>query len=62
MPPAVVARLQKALQDGLQDPAVRKKLEDAGSTVFTGKEDAAAYLASETVKFKKIVDFAKIKE
>jgi tripartite-type tricarboxylate transporter receptor subunit TctC len=62
MPPAVVAKLQKALQDGLQDPAMRKKLEDSGSTVFTGKEDAAAYLASETVKFKKIVDFAKIKE
>ncbi len=62
MPPAVVAKLQKALQDGLQDPAMRKKLEDSGSTVFTGKEDAAAYLTSETVKFKKIVDFAKIKE
>jgi tripartite-type tricarboxylate transporter receptor subunit TctC len=62
MPPAVVAKLQKALQDGLQDPVMRKKLEDSGSTVFTGKEDAAAYLASETVKFKKIVDFAKIKE
>jgi tripartite-type tricarboxylate transporter receptor subunit TctC len=62
MPPAVVAKLQRALQDGLQDPAMRKKLEDSGSTVFTGKEDAAAYLASETVKFKKIVDFAKIKE
>jgi tripartite-type tricarboxylate transporter receptor subunit TctC len=62
MPPAVVAKLQKALQDGLQDPAIRKKLEDSGSTVFTGKEDAAAYLNSETVKFKKIVEFAKIKE
>jgi tripartite-type tricarboxylate transporter receptor subunit TctC len=62
MPPAVVAKLQKALQDGLQDPAMRKKLEDSGSTIFSGKEDAAAYLVSETVKFKKIVDFAKIKE
>jgi tripartite-type tricarboxylate transporter receptor subunit TctC len=62
MPPAVLAKLQKALQEGLQDPAIRKKLEDSGSTVFTGKEDAAAYLNSETAKFKKIVDFAKIKE
>jgi tripartite-type tricarboxylate transporter receptor subunit TctC len=62
MPPAVTAKLQKALQDGLQDPVMRKRLEDSGSTVFTGKEDAAAYLASETSKFKKIVDFAKIKE
>jgi tripartite-type tricarboxylate transporter receptor subunit TctC len=26
MPPAVVAKLQKALQDGLQDPAIRKKI------------------------------------
>ncbi len=62
MPASVVAKLQKALQDGLQDPAMRKKLEDSGSTVFTGKEDAAAYLGSESIKFKKIVDFAKIKE
>ena len=62
MPAAVTAKLQKALQEGLQDPAVRKKLEDSGSKVFTGKEDAAAYLISETAKYKKIVDFAKIKE
>jgi tripartite-type tricarboxylate transporter receptor subunit TctC len=62
MPTAVVAKLQKALQEGLQDPVMRKKLEDSGSTVFTGKEDAANYLVSETSKFKKIVDFAKIKE
>jgi tripartite-type tricarboxylate transporter receptor subunit TctC len=62
MPAAVTAKLQKALQEGLQDPAVRKKLEDSGSKVFTGKEDAAAYLISETAKYRKIVDFAKIKE
>jgi tripartite-type tricarboxylate transporter receptor subunit TctC len=59
---SVTAKLQKALQEGLQDPAVRKKLEDSGSKVFTGKEDAATYLMSETAKYKKIVDFAKIKE
>ena len=62
MPQAVVATLQKALQDGLQDPVVRKKLEDSGSSLYTGKEDAPAYLISESAKFKKIVDFAKIKE
>jgi tripartite-type tricarboxylate transporter receptor subunit TctC len=62
MPVAVTAKLQKALQEGLQDPTVRKKLEDSGSKVYTGKEDAAAYLISETAKYKKIVDFAKIKE
>jgi tripartite-type tricarboxylate transporter receptor subunit TctC len=62
MTASVTAKLQKALQDGLQDPAVRKKLEDSGSKVFTGKEDAATYLISETAKYKKIVDFAKIKE
>jgi tripartite-type tricarboxylate transporter receptor subunit TctC len=44
MTASVTAKLQKALQDGLQDPAVRKKLEDSGSKVFTGKEDAATYL------------------
>jgi tripartite-type tricarboxylate transporter receptor subunit TctC len=62
MPAGVTAKLQKALQDGLQDPAMRKRLEDSGSKVFTGKEDSAAYLVSETAKYKKIVDFAKIKE
>lgn len=62
LPPAISAKLQKALQDGLQDPAIRKKLEDSGATLFTGKEDAAAYLTTETAKYKKIVDFAKIKE
>ena len=62
MPPLIVAKLQKALQDGLQDPVLRKKLEDAGASLFTGKEDAAAYLQSETSKYTKIVEFAKIKE
>jgi tripartite-type tricarboxylate transporter receptor subunit TctC len=62
MPAPVLAKLQKALQDGLQDPAARKRLEDSGSSIFTGKENAGAYLVSETAKFKRIVDFAKIKE
>lgn len=62
LPPAVTAKLQKALQDGLQDPAMRKKLEDSGSKVFTGKEDAGAYLVTESAKYKKIIDFAKITE
>ncbi len=62
LPPAVLAKLQKALQDGLQDPLMRKKLEDSGSKVFTGKEDASAYLVTESAKYKKIIDFAKITE
>ena len=62
MPPVIVAKLQKALQDGLQDPVTRKKLEDSGASLFTGKEDASAYLQSETNKYAKIVEFAKIKE
>ena len=62
LPPAVTAKLQKALQEGLQDSAMRKKLEDSGSKVFTGKEDAGAYLVTESAKYKKIIDFAKITE
>lgn len=62
LPSAVTAKLQKALQDGRQDPAMRKRLEDSGAALFTGKEDAANHLMQETVKYKKIVDFAKIKE
>jgi tripartite-type tricarboxylate transporter receptor subunit TctC len=62
LPQPVQAKLQKALQDGLQDPAIRKRLEDSGATLYSGKEDTTAFMTSETAKFKKIVDYAKIKE
>jgi tripartite-type tricarboxylate transporter receptor subunit TctC len=62
LPAPVTQRLRTALQEALQDPGLHKKLEDSGSTMHTGREDLAAYLNSESAKYKKIVDFAKIKE
>ena len=62
MPEPVVARLKKALADTLQSPDFRKKMEASSSTVPTAPVDIQKFLANETVKYQKIVDFAKIKE
>ena len=62
LPEPVVARLQKALADSLQSPDFRKKMEASSSTVPTTPVDIQKFLANETLKYQKIVDFAKIKE
>lgn len=62
MPEPVVARIKKALADSLQSPDLRKKLEDSGSTMAPLNVDMPQFLAAEIAKYKKIVDFAKIKE
>jgi tripartite-type tricarboxylate transporter receptor subunit TctC len=62
MPPAVVTRLKKAFNESLQAPELRKKLEDAGSTVAPLNVDMPKFLTAEIAKYKKIVDYAKIKE
>ncbi len=62
LPEPVVAKLKKALADSLQTPEFRKKLEDAGSTIAPLNVDMPKFLADETAKYQKIVDFAKIRE
>ncbi|MCJ7798972.1 MAG: tripartite tricarboxylate transporter substrate binding protein [Polaromonas sp.] len=62
LPEPVVAKLKKALNESLQTPALRKKLEDSGSTVSTLNVDMPKFLAQESAKYKRIVDFAKIRE
>jgi tripartite-type tricarboxylate transporter receptor subunit TctC len=62
MPEAVVARLKKALADTLQSPDFRKKMEASSSTVPSAPVNIDKFLTDESVKYKKIVDFAKIKE
>jgi tripartite-type tricarboxylate transporter receptor subunit TctC len=62
MPAPVVARLKKALGDSLQSPELRKKLEDASSTIAPLNVDMPRFLNTEIAKYKKIVDFAKITE
>ena len=62
LPAPVLARLKTALNETLQTPEFRKKLEESGSTIAPLNVDMARFLADETAKYQKIVDFAKIKE
>lgn len=62
LPAPIASALKTALQSALLDPALRKRLEDSGSTLFTGKEDAQTFVNSEQAKYKKIVQFANIKD
>lgn len=62
LPEPIVAKLRKALTESLKSPELRKKLEESGSTVAAPNVDMARFLAQETAKYKRIVEFAKIKE
>jgi tripartite-type tricarboxylate transporter receptor subunit TctC len=62
LPDAVAARLKKALNESLQSPDFRKKMESASSTVAATGIDVHKFLTEETAKYKKIVDFAGTKE
>jgi tripartite-type tricarboxylate transporter receptor subunit TctC len=62
LPPEVTQRLATALQETLQDPAVRKKLIDSGMEVATGREDLGKLIADESAKFAKLVTFANMRE
>lgn len=62
LPAPLVAQLKQALQETLQDPVVRKKLEDGGFVVPRATEDLSRLMAEETTKYAKLVQFAKITE
>ncbi|RYF21635.1 MAG: tripartite tricarboxylate transporter substrate binding protein [Comamonadaceae bacterium] len=62
LPPEIAQRLAAALQDTLRDPVVRKKLEDAGMVPASGREDLAQLMAEETVKYEKLVEFARMRD
>lgn len=62
LPEPVTALLKKALVESLQSPELRKKLEDAGSAIAPANVNMPKFLADETAKYKKIVDFAGIQE
>lgn len=61
LPPEIVAKLQKAIQTGLADPAVREKLEAAGTPATTGTEDLGKIIKSDMGKYAELVKFANIK-
>jgi len=62
LPAPILAKLRAALKDTLQTAEFRKKLEESGSTIAPLDVDMARFLADETAKYQKIVDFARIKE
>jgi len=62
LPKPVFDKLKKALNDTLQSPDFRKKMEESGSTVAATTVNLDQFLATEVAKYKKIVDYAKIEE
>ena len=60
MPADVVASLQKALQAGLADPAVRQKLEAAGTPPASGSESLAQVMKTDMGKYAELAKFANI--
>lgn len=62
LPKPVFEKIKKALNDTLQSPDFRKKMEASGSVVASPTVDIDKYLSSEIAKYQKIVQFAKIEE
>ena len=62
LPKPVFDKLKKALNEALQAPELRKKLESSGSTVSSPSVNIDKFLAAEVAKYKQIVEFAKIEE
>jgi tripartite-type tricarboxylate transporter receptor subunit TctC len=62
LPEPVAARLRRTLAEVLEAPDFRRKMEEAGSAIASVNVDMPSFLAAETAKYQKVVDFAKIKE
>ncbi len=61
-PPDIVDRLNKTINAGLADPALKARLDALGCGVFAGSPaDFAKFIADETAKWAKVVAFANIK-
>lgn len=62
LPAPIVQSLRAALQAGLADPAIRRRLEEGGSIPGTGKEDLARIMREDTAKYASLVKFANVRE
>ena len=58
----MAAKLKAALNETLQSPAFRAKMEATGNVLASPKVDMTAFLKTEVAKYKKIVDAANIEE
>jgi tripartite-type tricarboxylate transporter receptor subunit TctC len=62
LPKEVVDKIHDGVVKALQDPAVRKRIEDTGSLVIGNRpEEFAAQIKAEYDVYKKVVDGAKLK-
>ena len=58
LPPAADKKLRTALADALKVAAVKQKLEAAGSTVIEAQPELTNFLASESAKYRRMVELA----
>ncbi len=62
LPPEVVAKIHEGLLKALQDPAVRKRIEDTGSIIVGNTpQQFADQIKAEYAVYKKVVETAKLK-
>lgn len=62
LPPEIAQRLRTALQAGLQDPAIRRRLEEGGTVPATGNEDLAWVIREDSGKYAELVKFANMRD
>src|SRR2546427_751347 len=62
LPAATAQRITAALQEALAEPAVRKRLEDAGMVPASGREDLARLIAEEDRKYDQLAAFANMRD
>ena len=61
-PPDIVAKLQAALKDTLREPAVRQRLELIGVVVGRGDENLAQIMTKDAGQYRRIVEFAGMRQ
>ena len=62
LPPEVIEKISSATKKALEDPAVRKRIEDTGSIIVANTpEQFAAQIKAEYEVYKKVVDSARLK-
>jgi tripartite-type tricarboxylate transporter receptor subunit TctC len=58
-PPEIIAILNRHINDALKDPKIKAKLDELGGSTMGGTpEDFGKIIASETEKWKKVVEFS----
>jgi len=61
-PADIIDTLNKAINAGLSDPELRRRLSNGGGTVFAGSPaDFGKFIGDETEKWAKVINFAGIK-